>query len=198
MNAHKVIVIDANDWDRELVTGYLRSLSRPVELMDITELGAGGARPDVIILGVSDELSLQTARAHLLKARERSPQAQLIFCAPRDLPSLDARVLELKARAFLFKPVDRSTFDGLLEETLGNIQLRRQRAEYEKISRSASEIADIIGSGEEIQQVLGLLEKVAASATTSVDMCAGESVRERLEVADYRVVRPFGPDAPTT
>jgi len=46
MNAHKVIVIDANDWDRELVTGYLRSLSRPVELMDITELGAGGARPE--------------------------------------------------------------------------------------------------------------------------------------------------------
>lgn len=168
MNAHNVIVIDANDWDREQVIGHLKSLSRPVRLIDITEMDDGDARPDVIILGVSDELSLRTARAHLATARERSPQAQLILCAPRDLPGLDARVLELKARAFLLKPIEKSTFEHLLEETLGQIRLRQERAQYSKTSRSASEITEIVGSGAEISAVLTLLERVASSSTTSV------------------------------
>jgi two-component system NtrC family response regulator len=127
---------------------------------------------DLIILGFSDDVSLKTARAHLETVRAACPQAQLILCAPPELPGLDNVIIDLKARAFLLKPVDEDTFKSLLDDTLGRIQLRKDREEYAKASKRAAR--EIVGASEAIQSVLQLIERVAQSASTSV-LLLGES-----------------------
>jgi DNA-binding NtrC family response regulator len=129
---------------------------------------------DLIILGFSDDVSLQTSRAHLETARTAYPQAQLILCAPAELPGLDNVIIDLKARAFLLKPLDETTFKTLLDDTLGRIQLRKQREEYAKAAKRAAHSSDIVGTSEAIRSVLQLLERVAQSASTSV-LLLGES-----------------------
>ena len=113
-----ILLIDANDWDREHVRGLLGGLSTEVVVVPARELDEPGARVDVIILGFTDAVALETSRAQLEKARSRFPQAQLILCAPPDMKGLDNKVIELKARAFLLKPLEEETFVALLDATL--------------------------------------------------------------------------------
>ncbi len=173
MSAYVVLVIDANDWDREQIRGLVAKSSRPAEVIDLPDV-AKARRIDMIVLGLSDAVSLETARSQLESARDRFPHAQLVVCAPRETPELDQKVLALRARAFLFKPVHQETFLALMDESLGQIQLRREREEYVKSTRTPAEAIAVIGESEEIQQVLQMVGKVARSATTSV-LLTGES-----------------------
>jgi two-component system response regulator AtoC len=174
MNKHAVLIIESNDWDREQIRTYVKKLSIPVRILNARHLANSKTRVDVIILGVSDAISLETARTQLNKVRSSNPMAQLILCAPRETKDLDAKILELNARAFVLKPIDQETFATLLEETLSQIQLRKQREAYARGRKRPSDMAEIIGSSEAIQPVLQLLEKVTKSSNTSV-LLLGES-----------------------
>jgi len=171
---HGILIIESSDWDREQVSSFLRNLSRPVRVVTPRDLESQKAHVDVIILGFSDDVALKTSRAQLDKARTAFPQSQLILCAPPDLPGLDNVILDLKARAFLLKPLDEATFRALLEDTLGRIQLRKQREEYARAAKKASQASEIVGTSESIAPVLQLIDRVARSATTSV-LFLGES-----------------------
>lgn len=174
MNKHAVLIIESNDWDREHIRSLVRRVSVPVRVLDSRHLKPGKTRVDVVILGVSDAVSLETARAQLKAARGANPRTQLILCAPRETKDLDSKALELNARAFVFKPIDDETFVALLEETLSQIQLRKQREAYARSSQNSSNITNVIGKSAEIKSVLQLLRKVATSANTSV-LLQGES-----------------------
>lgn len=173
-DTHHVLVIDSNDWDAEHVRSFLRALSKPVRALSAADLDAEGAHVDLIILGFSDAVSLETSRSTLEKARAASPQAQLILCVPRDLPDLDRRVLQLKARAFVLKPVEEETFRTLVEQTLAQIHLRRERLEHARATKRSAKIDEIVGTSLPIRHVLELIDRVAESSTTSV-LLLGES-----------------------
>ena len=173
-DAHRILVIDSNDWDAEQVRSSLRELARPVRLLRDTDLGRGETRIDLIILGFSDAVSMETARPVLEQARAASPGAQLILCVPRDLPDLDRKVLTLKARALVHKPVDPETLRNLVSESLAQIQLRQERQAYAKSTRRSSRRDEIVGSSPPILHVMELIDRVAESATTSV-LLLGES-----------------------
>jgi DNA-binding NtrC family response regulator len=174
MNRDAILVLEPNDWDREHICNYLRELSTPVRILESEHLENGRARIDIVILGLSDAVSLETARAQLAQARARSPKAQLIVCAPRETKDLDSKILELGARAFVLKPIDEHTFVSLLEETLSQISLRKQREAYARSAKKSSATSDIVGQSEAIRSVMALLEKVAESSNTSV-LLLGES-----------------------
>jgi len=174
MNRPAILLLEPNDWDREHIRGYLQELAAPVRILDSSQIDNPGARVDIVILGLSDAVSLETARAQLARARERSPKSQLIVCAPRETKDLDSKILELGARAFVLKPVDPDTFTSLLEETLAQISLRMQREAYAKSARKSSKRPGIVGTSEAIRSVMELLERVAKSSNTSV-LLLGES-----------------------
>jgi transcriptional regulator with PAS, ATPase and Fis domain len=171
---HGILIIDSSDWDREQVRSYLRDLSRPVRVLQPRDIESEKARIDLIILGFSDDVSLTTSRAQLDRARAAFPQAQLILCAPPEVPGLDNVILDLKARAFLLKPLDEATFRTLLEDTLGRIQLRKEREEYARAAKKTSHTSDIVGTSDAMRSVMELIDRVAQSATTSV-IFLGES-----------------------
>jgi DNA-binding NtrC family response regulator len=173
-DTYRILVIDANDWDAEQIRASLRGVSKPVRLLRDTDLAREGSQVDLIVLGFSDEVSLQTARATLDRARKASPHAQLILCAPREVPGLDRTVIALKARAFVLKPIEDGTFHELLEQTLSQIQLRQERRDYAREHRRAARVDEIVGSSGPIRQVLELIDRVAESMTTSV-LLLGES-----------------------
>jgi two-component system NtrC family response regulator len=174
MSRHAILVLESNDWDREQIRSHLRDLSVPVRIVDVNTAEKSRTRIDAIILGLSDDISLETARRQLELARARNPKAQLIVCAPRETRDLDARIIELSARAFVLKPIDSNTFRSLLEETLAQITLRHQREVYVRKAKKTSDVSNIIGDSEAIRSVLELIDKVATSANTSV-LLLGES-----------------------
>ena len=180
MSRHAVLLLESNDWDREQIRSHLQRLSLPVRILDAGHIEKSRIRIDAVILGLSDSVSLKTARAQLEKARARNPKAQLIVCAPRDMPDLDSTILELGARAFVLKPIDEDTFVSLLEETLSQIALRKERETYARSSRKSSAAADIIGESEALRSVLALLEKVAMSSNTSVLLLGETGVGKSL------------------
>jgi DNA-binding NtrC family response regulator len=174
MSRHAILVLEANDWDREQIRSHLRELSAPVRIVDAVTEEKGQTRIDVIVLGLSDSVSLETARSQLERARARNPKAQLIVCAPRDTRDLDTKMIELGARAFVLKPIEGGTFVSLLEETFSQIALRREREDYIRKARKAAAGSGIIGYSPAIRSVLDLIDKVATSASTSV-LLLGES-----------------------
>jgi two-component system, NtrC family, response regulator AtoC len=169
-----ILVIESSDWDAEQLRAYVRELSVPARILKTSDLDAPGVRVDVIILGFTDDISLQTSRATLEKARAVSPGVQVILCAPRDVDDLDRIVLELKARAFVLKPVEKDTFRALLEQTFSSIHLRRERQEHARASKRSTRVEEVVGTSEPIRRVLELIERVAESASTSV-LLLGES-----------------------
>ncbi len=173
-DAYNILVIDSSDWDVEQIRGLLRGLSQPIRLINPADLDVEGTRVDMVLLGVSDDVSFRTARSVLDKARALSPAAQIILCVPRDLPDLDRKVMEIRARAFVFKPIDEGDFHKLLEQTLSQIHLRRERQEYARASKRSRKVDEIVGMSEPIRHVLDLIDRVAESATTSV-LLLGES-----------------------
>jgi DNA-binding NtrC family response regulator len=173
-DAHHILVIDSNDWDAEQLRSALRELARPVRLLRDTDIAGGETRVDLIVLGFSDAVSMETARPIVEKVRAASPGAQLILCVPHDLPDLDRRVLAFKARALVHKPVDAETLRTLAGEMLAQIQLRRERQEYVKSTRRSSRRDEIVGTSGPILHVMELIDRVAESATTSV-LLLGES-----------------------
>jgi DNA-binding NtrC family response regulator len=173
-DAYSILVIEASDWDAEQLRGYLRTLSKPVRVLKTSDLDREGTRVDVVLLGFTDAVSLETARATLEKARTLSPGAQLILCVPRDSGDADRRALELKARAFLLKPVVEETFHELLEQTLSSIHLRRERQEHARASKRSVRVEEIVGGSAAIKRVLELIDRVAESTSTSV-LLLGES-----------------------
>jgi DNA-binding NtrC family response regulator len=174
MSRHAILVLEPNDWDREHINNHLRELSTPVRIVESAQLDTGRTQIDVVILGLSDAVSLETARAQLKKARKKNPKAQLIVCAPRETEELDSKILELGARAFILKPIDENIFVSLLEETLSQIALRKQREMYARNAKKSSATSEIVGRSEAIRSVMALLERVAESSNTSV-LLLGES-----------------------
>jgi DNA-binding NtrC family response regulator len=172
--AHRILVIDSNDWDAEIVRSCLRNLSKPVRLLQDTDLDRAGARVDLIVLGFTDDVSMETARPILERARAMNPGAQVILCVPRDLADLDRKVLTFKARSLIHKPIEADALRQLVEQTLAQIQLRQERQEYAKANRRATRTDEIVGASEPIRHVLELIDRVAESATTSV-LLLGES-----------------------
>jgi two-component system, NtrC family, response regulator AtoC len=171
---YHILVVDSNDWDAEHIRGYLRGLSKPVRMLRTADLDAGVTRVDLIVLGFSDAVSLETSRSALEKARAANPLAQLILCVPRELPDLDRKVLSLKARAFVLKPVEEETFHALIEQTLAQIHLRRERLEHARATKRSAKVDQIVGASEPIRRVLEMIDRVAEGATTSV-LLQGES-----------------------
>ena len=174
MAPFNILIIESNEWDRGQLRQHIGTLSHPVRVLGPADLESARHQPDIVVLGISDDVSLETSRATINRAREIAPHTQLILCAPRGLPDLDHRVLELKARAFVLKPVDENTLRRLLEETLSAIGLRSEREAYQRATRTSSRLAEVIGESEPIREVFALLEKVAESPTTSV-LLLGES-----------------------
>ena len=130
-DAYGILVIEASDWDAEQLRGLLRTLSKPIRVLKSADLDEENTRVDVIILGFSDAVSLETSRATLERARAQSPNAQLILCVPREIRRpRPPRAPSSKARAFLSKPIEEATFRALMEQTLGSIHLRRERQEH--------------------------------------------------------------------
>ncbi|MCK4774665.1 MAG: sigma 54-interacting transcriptional regulator, partial [Candidatus Krumholzibacteria bacterium] len=173
-------MLESNDWDREQIRSLLQRLSLPVRILDAGHIEKSRSKIDAVILGLSDTVSLETARTQLEKARARNPKAQLIVCAPRDTPDLDSTILELGTRAFVLKPIDEDTFVSLLEETLSQIALRKERETYARSSKKSSAAADIIGESDALRSVLALLEKVARSSNTSVLLLGETGVGKSL------------------
>ncbi len=168
-----ILVIDASDWDREQVRAGLRPLQRRVRILDPADLESG-ARPDLIVMGYTDAVSFETARSQLERARRLAPHAQLILCAPRGEADTDARVLDLRARAFLLKPIDADVLRGLVDETLTWIERRRRREALARARRKTDAITEVIGSSAAIREVLSVIRRTAASPTTSL-LLLGES-----------------------
>jgi DNA-binding NtrC family response regulator len=173
-DSYHILVVDSNDWDAEHIRGHLRGLSKPVRVLRSTDIEGEGARVDLIVLGFSDAVSLETSRSTLDRARAANPLAQLILCVPRELPDLDRKVLSLKARAFVLKPVEAETFGALIEQTLAQIHLRRERLEHSRATKRSAKVDEIVGASEPIRRVLELIERVAEGPTTSV-LLLGES-----------------------
>jgi len=171
---YHILVVDSNDWDAEHIRGYLRGLSKPVRVLRAADVDAGDAHVDLIVLGFSDAVSLETSRSTLEKARAANPLAQLILCVPRELPDLDRKVLSLKARAFVLKPVEGETFHALIEQTLAQIHLRRERLEHARATKRSAKVDEIVGGSEPIRRVLEMIDRVAEGPTTSV-LLLGES-----------------------
>ncbi len=178
-DAHHILVIDSNDWDAEQVRSSLRELARPVRLLRDVDL-EHESRVDLIVLGFSDTVSMETARAILERARAANPAAQLILCVPRDLPDLDRKVLAFKARALVHKPIEAETLKNLVGETLAQIQLRQERQAHAKATRRSSQRDAIVGTSEPIRVVLELIDRVAESATTSVILLGESGVGKSL------------------
>jgi two-component system response regulator AtoC len=162
MHRHTVLLLEPNDWEREQIKRQVRDLTTPVKILEPEHLSGGRVQIDVIILGLSDAVSLETARAQLARARDRNSKAQLIVCAPRETEDLDSKILALGARAFGLKPID------------GKIALRKEREAYARSAKKSSGATEIVGRSEAIRSVMALLEKVAASSNTSV-LLLGES-----------------------
>jgi len=173
-DAYEILIIDSSDWDAENIRGILRDLRSPVRFLRASDLDRPNAHADLVVLGFNDDIALETSRSTLEKVRQCSPAVQIILCVPPDLPHLDQKVMQIRARAFVFKPVEEEPFRALVEQTLGQIQLRRERQEYARTSRRSSRVNEIVGSSEPIRQVLELIDRVAESATTSV-LLQGES-----------------------
>lgn len=192
-DAYAILVIDSNNWDAEHVRASLRDLSKPVRFISSTDLDGDDAHVDLVILGFSDDISFGTSRSTLEKARRVSPGVQIVLCVPRDLPDLDQKVLQIRARAFVFKPVDEEPFRALVDQTLSQIHLRRERQEYARASRRSAKVDEIVGNSAPIRHVLELIDRVAESASTSV-LLQGESgvgkslfahsIHERSRTAD--------------
>jgi DNA-binding NtrC family response regulator len=173
-DAYGILVIESSDWDAEQIRVYLRGLSKPVRILRASELDGDGVHIDIIVMGFTDAVSLDTARPILEKAHAVSPGAQLILCVPRESPDLDRKVLQLKARAFVLKPIEEETFRTLLEQTLTSIHLRRERQEHARASKRSTKVDEIVGTSPMIRRVLELIDRVAESTSTSV-LLLGES-----------------------
>jgi DNA-binding NtrC family response regulator len=173
-DAYRILGIESSDWDAEQIRANLRGLSKPVRILRASDLEGDGARVDVVVMGITDAVSLDTARPILDKARSISPGAQLILCVPREVPDLDRKVLQLKARAFVLKPIEEETFRALLEQTLTSIHLRRERQEHARASKRSTKVEQIVGTSAAIRRVLELIDRVAESTSTSV-LLLGES-----------------------
>jgi two-component system response regulator AtoC len=173
-DAYRILVVDSNDWDAEYVRSCLRAVSKPVRFLSSGDLERPGTRIDLVVLGFSDAVSMDTARPVLEKARTLSPGVQLILCVPRELPDLDRKVLTFKARALVHKPIEEEALRQLVDDTLAQIQLRQERQEYAKSNRRSARTDAIVGSSEPIRRVLELIDRVAQSSSTSV-LLLGES-----------------------
>jgi DNA-binding NtrC family response regulator len=173
-DTYRILVIDSSDWDAEQVRNCLRDLSKPVRVLRDTDIEREGSRIDLIVLGFTDAVSLETSRSVLDRAHAASPHAQVILCAPRDLPDLDRKVIAFKARAFVLKPIEADTFRALVEQTLAQIQLRTERQEYARERKRTTHVDEIVGTSAPIRHVLEMIDRVAESNTTSV-LLLGES-----------------------
>jgi hypothetical protein len=99
-DAYGILVIEASDWDAEQLRGLLRTLSKPIRVLKSADLDEENTRVDVIILGFSDAVSLETSRATPREARAQS-QRTIDPVRPARSDDLDRRVPSSKARAFL-------------------------------------------------------------------------------------------------
>ena len=170
-----IYIVERNDVENQQMRKMLGKLAHPVRVIEESDVDAGRSKVDIVLLGISDsEEDISVIRAKISRIRSLSPEAQIVLCTPEETKGLDTTVLHLEARAFLLKPLEESTFVTLLNKILAGMHRRKQREEYLKSGHKASRITDVIGRSETMRGVMALIERVSASATTSV-LLLGES-----------------------
>jgi len=167
-------IIETSDYEAQNVRELSKKLAFPVRVVEPAELDAGTAHVDIVILGISKDPDIGTARATLSRIRSLCPTAQVVLCTPTETQALDSTIMSLGARSFLLKPVEEKTFVALLNKMLSQIHKRKQREKYVKSAEKTSRIGEIIGKSETMKDVLALVERVAKSPSTSV-LLLGES-----------------------
>jgi DNA-binding NtrC family response regulator len=168
-----ILVREDNEKDRKLIARLLDELPQSVEVLGEDEEDHG---IDIVIAGISGNESSEGDRIEDLMQRVRrsNPHVQLILCAPAGMPDLDKLILDLQARAFLQKPLDRENFTSLIGRTLSLLEKRRLKESRLKDVASARAAEAIIGSSSALEDVLQLARKVSRSGDTSV-LLLGES-----------------------
>ncbi|MDH3217436.1 MAG: sigma-54 dependent transcriptional regulator [Candidatus Krumholzibacteria bacterium] len=170
-----IYLIERNEVENRQIRAFLKKLSHPVRVLDSAAVDTGRPKIDIVILGISDsDRAMSEIQAKISRIRSLSPGAQIILCTPDNTEDLDTWVLQLEARAFLLKPLEEATFVTLLNKILSQIHRRKQRDEYVKSSSKATRLSEVIGRSQAIQDVVGLIERVSKSASTSV-LLLGES-----------------------
>jgi two-component system response regulator AtoC len=171
-----ILILERNERDRALLLSLLKQLSTPIRQVTLDEIESGSTQLDIAIAGMSgtDADERTTVLRDLDRVKSLCPQAQTILCVPQSADELDTLSIDLHARSFLLKPVDRDNFLTLLEHTLTVIRKRKIRALHAQGVGATTRIAEIIGRSERMRTVLGLLDRISKGRDTSV-MLQGES-----------------------
>ncbi len=171
-----ILITEKEETARRRIKSLLRSIHYPITIIEDLDTALAGGAIDIVIAGLSgsSETEGDSLKEQMETVRLVSPGAQLILCSPAGLANLDKLVMDLQARSFLLKPLDKESFAALLEKTLSIIRKRKIRKSYDQSARRTSHLAEIIGRSTSMREVLALLKKVSESNNTSI-LLLGES-----------------------
>jgi DNA-binding NtrC family response regulator len=170
MPAAKVLVIDDEQMIRWSIEQTLRAAGYEVFAAETATDGVALFRqllPDVVFLDLRlpDGDGLTVLKT--LKETNGQPAAVIVMTAFGEIRTA-VEAMRLGAYDYLKKPFDFDELEIIVAQALETTQLRREVGEIRQGRRKAYAMQNVVGRSARMQQVMGLVEKVAQSDASTV------------------------------
>ncbi len=167
MKDYNILIIDDEQTQREVLTGYLRKKGYHILSADSGEEGIRLVRKNPVDIVLSDfKMPDKTGLEVLEEVKKINPEVSFVIITAYSTVETAVKAMRMGAYDYISKPVDLDELDLLIEKIVENRNLKSEIQNLKSQLQEKHKITSIISQSPRMQEVLSISSRAAESSAS--------------------------------
>ncbi len=164
MKEHNILIIDDEQTQREVLTGYLRKKGYHILSADSGEEGIKLVKQNAVDIVLSDfKMPDKTGLEVLEQVKKINPEISFVIITAYSTVETAVKAMRMGAYDYISKPVDLDELDLLIEKIIEHRNLKSEIRNLKSQLQEKHKITSIISQSPRMQEVLSIASRAAES-----------------------------------
>ncbi len=167
MKEYNILIIDDEQTQREVLTGYLRKKGYHTLTADSGEEGIRLVKQNAVDIILSDfKMPDKTGLEVLEEVKKINPEISFVIITAYSTVETAVKAMRMGAYDYISKPVDLDELDLLIEKIIENRSLKSEIRNLKSQLQERHKITSIISQSPRMQEVLSIASRAAESSAS--------------------------------
>ncbi len=164
MKEYNILIIDDEQAQREVLTGYLKKKGYHILFADSGEEGIRIVKQNAIDIILSDfKMPDKTGLEVLEQVKKINPEISFVIITAYSTVETAVKAMRMGAYDYISKPVDLDELDLLIEKIVENRNLKSENRNLKSQLQEKHKLASIISQSPRMEEVLSMASRAAES-----------------------------------
>ncbi len=164
MKDYNILIIDDEQTQREVLTGYLKKKGYHILSADSGEEGIKLVKQNAVDIVLSDfKMPDKTGLEVLEEVKKINPEISFVIITAYSTVETAVKAMRMGAYDYISKPVDLDELDLLIEKIIENRSLKSEIRNLKSLLQEKHKITSIISQSPRMQEVLSIASRAAES-----------------------------------